>query len=109
MVTYAKEICFCAGYEGRIVRKLAGTVPPESTLVFRGIDPGICVDPGHWEKTARNGLPHGDAAGILDFAVWTRQKLGPEYSILCDTESELPSMRGLFGPNGFGVQPDDDE
>jgi hypothetical protein len=87
-----------------VVRKLSGS-DCAGTLVFRNLLPGICWDPAHVNRKAANGLAHWDMSDLLDFAEWTRQKLGSEWTVLADVPAELamlPSMQGLFQENGFG-------
>jgi len=86
-----------------VIRRIAAGLPP-GKLEIAGLAPGVCWDPAHLRRRDPDGLPHWDLWAILEFAVWTRRTLGPRWSIvpiIPPPWDELPSLRGLFGPNGF--------
>jgi len=88
----------------RVIRQLAAR--PSGWLTVRGLAPGVCWDPAHLDRKNRNGMGHWDVNAILDFAVWTRQQLGPEWRVRTDSPelNELPSLAGLFSRNGFEME-----
>lgn len=88
----------------RLIRQLAGLRAPAGTLVFRGLEPGPCWDPAHLDKQNPNGQAHWDINGILDFAEWTRQTLGPAWTLLAEFAPGTPLrpvLAGLFAPAAF--------
>ena len=87
-----------------IIRRLS-TLEPAGWLTVRGVEPGPCWDASHVDRPG-DPLPHWDAGALLDFAVWTRQQLGPEWHIRAEVAEPwkpLPSLEALFANNGFRV------
>gem|GEM_PF-860055 len=87
----------------RALRQLAARID-SGNLRLAGALPGICWNAGHLDRRGGRALAHWDISGVLDFAVWTRQLLGPNWSIQPVTDAEtppLPVLAGLFGANGF--------
>ncbi len=88
----------------RFVRRVAEK-EGEKRIVFEGLSPGLCWEPGHVWCSQWNGAAHWDAGLLLELGSWTRQQLGQEWTLnTTDVEGwkqELPSVRGLFLPNGF--------
>jgi hypothetical protein len=91
----------------KLVRPLIALDTP-GTLVVGPLDPAACWVPNHFDRNQQRGLPHWDLCSILDFAVWARQGLGPEWTIVPDSAmaATLPSMAGLLGETGFGKDED---
>ena len=88
----------------RAIRQIAAA-RSGGRLRIRGIAPGPCWDPLHTNRHDPDGLVHWDVSAIMDFAVWTRQTLGADWTVTFEPTGlwrELPSFAGLFGPNGFG-------
>ena len=86
------------------IRQLRTLHPEGGTLFLRGVQPGICWDGSHLGKRPGSLLAHWDINAILDFSEWTRKQLGNAWKIHAESAapwSELPSMQGLFAPNGF--------
>ena len=86
----------------RIIRQLKGLGQP-GTLVVGPLGPAACWVPSHIDRKHPRGLAHWDLCGLLDFAVWTRQQLGPDWTIIPDSPATatMPSLAGLFGNTGF--------
>ncbi len=100
------EVCF----ESNAFQKLARTLVRQlknrfsgGELLLRGLMPGPCWDAAHVGPSRAAGVVHWDMSSVLDFAVWTRQQLGADWQVGLDNElmRELPSLSGLFAPNGF--------
>lgn len=92
----------------RLIRQLAGRGGTAGTLVFRGLDPAPCWDPAHVDRQNPNGLAHWDITGILDFAEWTRQTLGPAWTLAAEPAAGAPPrpvLAGLFAPPAFTAVP----
>lgn len=98
----------------KLIRSLAN-LPEPGTLVVGPLVPAPCWVPGHCDRKGPRALPHWDLGALLDFAVWTRQQLGPAWTILPDSPlaAVLPSVAGLFGETGFAkgevVEEEEDE
>ena len=94
----------------RLIRSLANLDEP-GTLIVGPFTPGPCWVPSHCDRKKPSGLAHWDLPGLLDFAVWTRQQLGPAWTIVPDSSfaSLLPSVAGLFGETGFAKGEDEGE
>ncbi len=86
----------------KLIRSLAN-LPEPGTLVVGPLAPAPCWVPGHCDRKGPRGIAHWDLDPLLDFAVWTRQQLGPAWTILPDSPlaAVLPSVAGLFGETGF--------
>ena len=77
---------------GRMLRERFET----GILVIRGLTPGCCWNPGHFEKNNREILAHWDINGLMELMVWLRQQLpGWELRIIPDESLPLPSLAGL--------------
>jgi hypothetical protein len=64
--------------------------------------------PSHFDRKHARGLAHWDLCSLLDFAVWVRQRLGLEWTIIPDSAATnvSPAMAGLFGETGFAKDED---
>jgi hypothetical protein len=91
----------------RTVRQIA-SLGPEGFLTLRGMAPGLCWDPGHWERRGEP-LPHWDIDGLLAVSEWARQQLGPGWQIAVEAAGweVLPSVAGLFARTGFAAPADE--
>jgi hypothetical protein len=91
----------------RVIRQVA-SLGPEGTLRLRGLAPGPCWDPGHWERRGEP-LPHWDLDGLLNLGEWGRQQLGPGWQVTVEAPGweALPSVAGLFAPTGFRAADDE--
>ncbi|OGV82403.1 MAG: hypothetical protein A3K19_04095 [Lentisphaerae bacterium RIFOXYB12_FULL_65_16] len=89
----------------RLIRRLAAAAP-SGHLDLHGVTPGLCWDPAHLDRHSDNGLAHWDINAILEFGEWARQQLGLGWHIRADAGplACLPSLQGLFGPNGFETE-----
>ena len=91
--------CFCSrGVTKRlrrIVRQIIDVLPPDIPISFAGLSPSKCSTGRHTER--RNATDHWDLTGILEFAVWARQKLGAERVLTNSSPClGLPSLDHLF-------------
>ncbi len=87
------------------IRQLRTLRPGGGTLIVRGATPGICWDASHPGKRSGSLLAHWDINALFDFSEWTRKQLGDAWEIRAESAgpwAELPSVRGLFAPSGFG-------
>ena len=90
----------------RTLRQLAARLQ-NGNLQLAGIVPGICWNAAHLDRRGGRAMAHWDIGSMLDFAVWTRQSLGPNWSIgaaAADAAPPLPVLAGLFGRNGFETE-----
>ena len=86
-----------------LVRQLEAQCDP-TRLIVQGLGPSPCWDSSHVQRRNRDGRVHWDLSRIMDFSVWTRQRLGPAWEIQltgCRAARDLPSLNGLFAPSGF--------
>jgi hypothetical protein len=104
----AVQPCFASDSAARLlrtlVRGLRGRFADGGTLLVRGLAPALCFEPAHpGRRKGQDTMAHWDVGSLLDLGVWARNQLGPEWRIGCEpaTAWPLPSLRGLFTPNGF--------
>ncbi len=86
------------------IRQLRTLRPGGGELVIRGATPGVCWDGSHLGKRPGSLLAHWDINALFDFSEWSRKQLGTAWEISAESAgpwAELPSVRGLFAPNGF--------
>ena len=88
----------------RRIRQLA-EAPEPGGLSIHGIGPGPCVVPAHVRRGAASAdLPHWDLHALMALSEWSRQTLGPDWSVRVTPRGigrDLPSVQGLFRPSGF--------
>ena len=87
----------------RLIRQLADYAP-QGTLLLQNLTPGWC-DTGAHENRKRLAR-HWDLCAILDQVAWTRQILGPNWTIVAPQSgiwAELPSLSCLGAESGFRV------
>lgn len=87
----------------RIIRQLAGKSAEGFLLIEGGMTPSVCDNGRHVDRPGKT-VPHWDLNGITSFAVWARQCLGSGWKVIVKQPEPwdmLPSLRGLFAPNGF--------
>lgn len=87
----------------KIIRQLAALGPQGRLHIAGGLTPSVCTAGKHVDRPRRE-TAHWDLNGIVCFAEWVRQTLGPDWVITCAQEgiwAELPSIQCLFGANGF--------
>jgi hypothetical protein len=91
----------------RLIRPLIALGAP-GTLVVGPMVPEACWVPSHFDRKHARGLAHWDLCSLLDFAVWVRQRLGLEWTIIPDSAATnvSPAMAGLFGETGFAKDED---
>ncbi len=84
----------------RCVRQLA-TASDSGVLVIRNLEPGFCTEGRHVSKKGER--LHWDLYDILTFAAWAKNCLGEGWRICCPQNDwkELPSLAGLYLPNGY--------
>jgi len=87
----------------RMIRQIA-SLGPEGTLALRGMAPGACWDPSHWDRHGEP-LPHWDMEGLLELSDWGRQQLGPDWQVMVEAPGweDFPSVGGLFARSGFAT------
>ncbi|MBR4124831.1 MAG: hypothetical protein IKR13_01390 [Victivallales bacterium] len=87
----------------RLIRQLANCAPA-GTLVLQNLTPGWC-DIGTHENRKRSAR-HWDICALLDQVAWTRQVMGPKWTIVAPQTglwAELPSLACLGAESGFRV------
>lgn len=89
----------------RIIRQL--NAYPAGRLHFSGgLTPALCANGSHVERP-KHQTCHWDHNAIVCFSQWARQLLGRQWDISCAIDgdwTDLPSLQGLFAPNGFSEQ-----
>jgi len=88
----------------RVIRQISSW-RNSGRLHLTGLTPGVCWDSAHLDRGRQEGLVHWDMSALLDFAVWARRQLGPDWHITIDVDAfqPMPSAVSLFKPNGFDV------
>ena len=87
----------------RIIRQLAAKSVEGVLLIEDGMTPSVCDNGKHVDRPGKT-VPHWDLNGITSFAVWARQCLGNGWKVVVRQPKPwdgLPSLQGLFAPNGF--------
>ncbi|MBR6057153.1 MAG: hypothetical protein IKP58_03180 [Victivallales bacterium] len=102
-----KELCWeCNNTKlaaKRIIRQLAAKSAEGFLQIENGMTPSVCDNGKHVDRPGKT-VPHWDLNGITSFAVWARQCLGDGWQVVVkqpEPWAGLPSLRGLFAPNGF--------
>ncbi len=90
--------CFSAsGLRKRVrkaIRQLQNTLPADTGVVLAGLIPAPCLTGRHVDRTGE--FAHFDLTGILELALWIRQRLGSERRLHNEPTLDLPSLRRLF-------------
>ncbi len=87
----------------RIIRQLAEHAS-KGTLLLQNLTPGWC-DTGTHENRKR-AARHWDICALLDQVSWTRQVMGPDWTIVAPQTgiwAELPSLACIGAESGFRV------
>ena len=87
----------------RAIRQIAAYAA-EGTLVLQNLHPGWCDTGSH--ENRKHAARHWDICAILDQIAWTRQTLGPAWTLVAPQNglwAEMPSLACLGAESGFRV------